>query len=163
MGLFDDLFKSEKNGIDKMMDDAFQNIAMNNPIMKKAKAHIEEAANSITKELEGELGEEGNSQPKEEPSVMDHFEERSRTWDSLIDRIAEKELSQYKVCPECGEAVPADRVICPYCNTKLPEHTADVWICPDCGAKNRTLSFYCENCGKERMEFDPESDGEKKE
>ena len=92
--------------------------------------------------------------------IMEHFEERSRDWDRMFDQIVDKELSQYKICEACGQAVPSDLDICPNCKAKLPDHTVAVWICRHCGAKNRTLDMYCVNCGK-KFELVPEENKEK--
>ncbi len=149
MDLFDKLFNKKENKIDKAMEDAYQNFVENNPIMKKAKEKINEAADSITYSLEDELYGGTRSKPGDHGDILEHYEERSRYWDRMIEGIKDKELSQYKICTECGQAASADLETCPYCNAKLPEHTADVQICPHCGAKNKALDFYCVNCGKE--------------
>lgn len=155
MGLFDKLFNNEKNGFDKALEKAFNDFTENNPITRQAKAKINEAADLMSESLETELY--GEPKGGTRPSVMDSFDERRREWDSLIDQIAAKELSKYKICPSCGEEVPANYETCPYCNTKLPEYTAEVRVCPHCGAKNKTLNFYCENCGKEMHVFHEEN------
>ena len=49
MSLFDKLFDNKKtNKVDAAMEGAFQNFIENNPIMKKARATIEEAGDNIT-------------------------------------------------------------------------------------------------------------------
>ncbi len=152
MDLFDKLFNKEKNGFDKAMDDAFNNLVENNPFTKKAKERIDEAANMISSTLEEEAFGQAKEKPDGEPSIIDNFDSKSREWNSLMEQIVTKEFSKYKVCPGCNEALPAEYDTCPYCRTKLPDHTAEVWVCPHCGAKNRTMYFYCENCGK-KMDF----------
>ena len=150
MSLFDKLFDNKKtNKVDAAMEGAFQNFIENNPIMKKARATIEEAGDNITTSLEEELYGEAKSDPSAKGSVMEHFEERSREWDAMFDQIVDKDLGMYKICPECGEAAPSDLEECPNCGARLPEHTAAVKICPHCGAENKALDFYCTNCGKE--------------
>lgn len=149
MAFFDKLFNKEKTGIDKAMEDAYQNFVENNPITKKAKQTISDAADGITRELEEAVYGEARTDPAEEPSVFDHFDVRSRKWDALIDQFTINELKKYKSCPGCGEAVPADYDVCPYCSSKLPERTADVWICSYCGTENKFTDLQCVKCGKE--------------
>jgi hypothetical protein len=162
MDLFDEFFNKEKNGIDKAMDDAFDNFVENNPFMKKAKSRIEEAANMISSSLEEEAYGQARERPEGQPSIMDSFDSRSREWDSMTEQIVAKELRQYKVCPSCNEAVPAGYDTCPYCRSPLPDHTAEFWTCKHCGAKNRTMYFYCENCGKKSDIFPEEEKNDEK-
>lgn len=150
MSFLDKLFK--KNSFDKKLDDAYEDFLENNPVTKKVKATISQAQEEITGSLEEELyGKTG-----EGPSRNVSEEEMMRGWDTMIDQIIDKELSAYKICPYCGEAVSSELDTCPYCETELPETTAACQICPHCGAKNRILDFTCVNCGKE-LELIPEA------
>lgn len=149
MNLFDKLFDNKKKkGLDAAMENAFQNFVENNPIMKKAKKTVEEAGEGITKTLEEELYGEAKADHSDKGSVIDNFDERSREWDSMFDQIVDRELSQYTICPECGEASPAGQVQCPYCGAYMTGYTADVKICPHCGAKNKALDLFCTSCGE---------------
>ena len=94
MDFFDKLFNKEKTGIDKAMEDAYQNFVENNPITKKAKKTISDAADEITRSLEEEVYGEARTDPAEEPSVFDQFDVRSRKWDDLIDQLAVRELKK---------------------------------------------------------------------
>jgi predicted RNA-binding Zn-ribbon protein involved in translation (DUF1610 family) len=141
----------KKGAFDEKMDEVFDDIVENNPLMKKAKATIAEAEDEITSSLEKELyGKTGVVSVSK-----DNKEEMMREWDSMIDQIIDKELGAYKVCPSCGEAVSSKLENCPKCGTKLPEITAAFRICPYCGAKNKALDFNCVNCGK-KLELIPE-------
>ena len=142
MGLFDKLFK--KNAFDRKMDEAFDSFVENNPITRKTKETIAGAQEEITRSLEEELYGEAR-----QGSVNDESEDdMMRRWGTMIDQLIDKELNAYKVCPNCCEAVPAEKENCPYCGTKLPETTAAVQICPHCGAENKILDRKCANCGK---------------
>ena len=154
MDLFDKLFNKEKNDFDRAMEKAFGEFAENNPVTKMVKGKINEASDLITQSLKERIDETGSSDWEKGPSVFEDFGAKSREWNSMIEKIVSKELGQYKVCPGCHEAVPAEYDICPYCNRRLPENTADIWICPHCGSQNRDLEFFCENCGKELIPAD---------
>ena len=147
MSLFDKMFK--KNALDEAMENAYENIKENNPVTKKAKATIEDAAKGITKSLEKELYGKEQEHPEGQPSPLEDFDSLSAEWDDMIDKIIDRELGQFKVCRKCGKAVPSELEICPHCNSPLPDLTAAYQICPHCGAKNRYLNLKCENCGKE--------------
>lgn len=146
MSIFDKMFKPNK--FDEAMDNAFQEFVDNNPVSKRAKAKINEAADSITRTLETELYGEAKDHPDGQPSVMDDFESVSSEWDSMIDQIIDRELGQFKICPKCKESVSSELTVCPHCHTPLPEITAAFQICPHCGTKNKMLDLYCAKCGK---------------
>lgn len=148
MSIFDKLFP--KTDFERKMDDAFDHFVENNPVMKKAKAQIAQGEEELTHSLERELYGEGG----EKPYVKKSDEEMLRGWDEMIDGIIDKQLSAYKICPDCGEAAPADLDHCPKCGAALPSYTAEIQICPYCGATNKALDLFCTNCGK-RLELVP--------
>lgn len=119
MSIFDKMFK--KNAFDEKMDDAFDNIVQNNPVMRKAKATINEAANEITYSLERELNGENRQRHGKKSFLNGNEEAMMQEWDSMIDQIIDKELGAFKVCPSCGETAPAELERCPKCGAQLPE------------------------------------------
>ena len=117
MSIFDKMFK--KNAFDEKMDQAYEDFVENNPVMKKARATIDEAANEITHSLEKELYGEKKEPSKKQSMLKGDADTIMQKWDSMIDHIVEKEFSAYKVCPSCGEAAPAELDRCPHCGTQL--------------------------------------------
>lgn len=130
MSLFDKMFK--RNKFDEAMDKAFDDFVENNPISRKAKATIQEAADNITNTLEREVYGEVQKHPKGRPSVLEDFDSVSAEWDEMINQIADRELgeSQYMNCPKCGE-------------------------------KNKFLDRYCVKCGA-KLDLIPEDDEDKR-
>ena len=159
MSFFNKMFK--KNKIDEAMEQAYENLAENNPVTRKAKATINEAGEKITRSLERELYGEAKDHSDDHRTALEDFDSLSKDWDSMIDQIAERELGKYKVCPNCGEPSPSELDTCPHCNSPLPDISAAFQICPYCGAKNKFLDFNCVKCGK-RLDLLPEKDGGKK-
>ena len=71
---------------------------------------------------------------------------------SNLQRAAENYATEVskniKVCPGCGETVPAEKKFCPGCGAKLPERTAAQGaLCPSCGKQNTVGMKYCDECG----------------
>ena len=93
MSLFDKMFK--KNALDEAMENAYENIKENNPVTKKAKATIEDAAKGITKSLEKELYGKEQEHPEGQPSPLEDFDSLSAEWDEMIDQIIDRELGQF--------------------------------------------------------------------
>ena len=161
MPRFDKLFR--KNRLDRAIEHAYEEARDNNPITRKVKATIDESADEITRSLERELRKKGIAREKDRPSsaegrpsVVDDFEAVSADWDHMIDQIMEHELGKYKICPNCCEAVPAEKEKCPHCGSPLPENTAAYQICPNCGEINRALDLHCVKCG-EKLELVPQT------
>ena len=123
MSIFDKMFK--KGAFDEKMDEVFDDIVENNPLMKKAKATIAEAEDEITSSLEKELyGKTGVVSVSK-----DNKEEMMREWDSMIDQIIDKELGAYKVCPSCGEAVSSKLENCPKCGMVCDDNAKFCTLC----------------------------------
>ncbi|MBE6029334.1 MAG: hypothetical protein E7226_04185 [Clostridiales bacterium] len=130
MSLFDKMFK--RNKFDDAMDKAFDDFVENNPISRKAKATIQEAADNITNTLEREVYGEVQKHPKGRPSVLEDFDSVSAEWDEMINQIADREL---------GESQNMN--------------------CPKCGAKNKFLDHYCVKCGA-KLDLIPDDDEDKR-
>ena len=159
MSFFDKMFKNNK--LDETMEKVYEDFAENNPVTRKAKATIEEAAERMTHDLEVEAYGKAKDHSDDHRTVLEDFDSLSADWDSMIDQLAERELGKYKVCPNCCEPVPAELETCPHCNTPLPDITAAFQICPYCGEKNKSLDLYCAKCGK-RLDLIAEEDGGKR-
>ena len=164
MGLLDDLFGSGKKSkfeetMDGLMDKVVNTASetFEKPVMKKAIGTINDAADGITSSLEEMLHGETVSAPASDRTKLPDFDANAKKWDAMIDAIAVKELQKYRVCPNCGNASPAENKYCSECGTLLPEHTAEVRLCPKCGAKNDVLAETCAVCGAD-MPLIPEAD-----
>lgn len=120
--MFDKMFK--KNAFDQKLDDTFEKLVENNPVMRKARATIDEGENNITRSLERELYGDGAEISKNHPILDGDNEDIMQNWSSMMDQIFEKKLDAYKICPSCAEAVSAELDHCPHCGTRLPEYTA---------------------------------------
>ncbi len=155
MSFFNKMFK--KNKLDEAMEKAYEDFAENNPVTRKAKATIEEAAKKMTHSLEVEAYGEAKDHSDDHRTALGDFDSLSSDWDNMIDLIIDKELGKYKVCPKCKQSVPSELDTCPHCNTPLPDITAAFQICPKCGAKNKFLAFNCVKCGA-KLELIPEED-----
>lgn len=151
--MFDKLFKDEsnENSTESKMDNAFEDFLVNNPFTKGVKDLIQDAADTITDEMEIELNGKTGDRTERKP-IIDNFDEQSKKWDSMFNQIVDKHLSQYKICQKCGQYSPSDAVTCVNCGAKLPEYTAAYFACPYCSYPNKTLDTYCRNCGK-KIEF----------
>lgn len=71
---------------------------------------------------------------------------------SNLQRAAENYATEVskniKICPGCGEPVPAEKKFCPGCGTKLPDATvAQGAQCPACGKQNAIGTKFCDECG----------------
>ena len=158
MGLFDGLFNGKKSKFEEVGDNLFDQVekkfseTFDKPMTEKAISTINEAADRITESLEAmEKGEEvpvefsGTEKKTELPDI----DTLSKRWDSMIDAIEDRELSKYKLCPSCGEPMPAENEFCTNCGAKLPEKTLASRTCPYCGTENRYLALKCVQCGKD--------------
>lgn len=122
MSIFDKMFK--KNALDRKMDDAFDMIAENNPVMKRAKAAIEDGKDQITRSLEREVIRATGERPENHPDPRGDDDALMKEWDAMFDQIFEGKLDSVKICPSCGEAASAKLNRCPRCGAPLPEMTA---------------------------------------
>ncbi len=155
MSFFDKMFK--KNKLDETMEKVYEDFAENNPITRKAKATIEEAAERMTHDLEVEAYGKAKDHSDDHRTALEDFDSISADWDTMIDQIVDNELGKYKICPKCKEAVPSELDTCPHCGATLPDLTAAYHICPKCGAKNKYLNLKCTECGAP-LELIPEED-----
>lgn len=65
-----------------------------------------------------------------------------------VESFATQMGQNIKLCPGCGEGVPADKKFCPHCGAKLPEQTvADGAVCSSCGMQNTIGTKFCQGCG----------------
>ncbi len=151
--MFDEFFKddSKEDNTKSALEKGFDDFLENNPFTKGVKDLIQQAADSITDEMEIELNGKTTDRTERKP-ILDHFDEQSKQWDSMFHQIVDKHLNQYKICPKCGQYSPSDAITCMNCGTPLPEHTAAYITCPYCSAQNKVLDTYCRNCGK-KIEF----------
>ena len=122
MSLFSKMFK--KNALDQKMEDAYEYIVENNPVMKKTNAAMVEGKEEITHALEGELYKRTGERLENRPPIEGDNDVLMREWDSMFDKIIDQELESIKICPSCGEAASAELECCPHCGAKLPEITA---------------------------------------
>ena len=87
-----------------------------------------------------------------------HTQEAKQTFSGLegafsnLQRAAENYATEVsknvKVCPGCGEPIPAEKKFCPSCGAKLPEATlAQGALCPACGKQNTVGMKFCDECG----------------
>lgn len=66
----------------------------------------------------------------------------------LAQNYATEMSEKFKVCPDCGEAVEADKKFCPHCGAKMPTETlAEGAKCPNCGKQNDIGTKFCSDCG----------------
>lgn len=100
MSLFDKMF--QKNKLDEALEKGYEEFAENNPVTRKAKATIEEAAKEMTRSLERELYGKSKDHSDDHRSALEDFDSISADWDKMIDQIAERELDKYTICPKCG-------------------------------------------------------------
>ncbi len=148
--------EKKKSGFEKTMDGLLEGTvkAMNGlfqSVEQEAFGKINEADSMITSSLEAmkrgeeELPDHIETGPTDK---LPDFDAHSRSWDKLMDGIVEDQLGAYKVCPGCHEAVSSENKFCPLCGTKLPDLPASKVVCPECGAVNKVMDFYCTSCGK---------------
>jgi len=97
MSVFDKLFKPNK--FDETMDHVFEDLAENDPVSKRAKSIIEEAADNITNSLEHEVYGKTKERPEGRPSVLEDYDSVSAEWDGLIDQLFEGELASIRSVP----------------------------------------------------------------
>lgn len=121
MSVFDKLFKPNK--FDETMDHVFEDLAENNPVSRRAKSIIEEAADNITRSMERELYGKTKERPEGRPSVLEDYDSVSAEWDDMFNKLVDRELGKYKICPRCGEAASSELENCPHCGASLPEET----------------------------------------
>lgn len=163
MNIFDDLFNGKKSKFEETMDnlldqtvDKVKELAKE-PFTDKLTKTFNEADALMTESLEAIR--DGREVPEEvqipEGREMPDFEASEKKWDGLFDEIIDNELGKYKLCPKCGEMVPAEGNYCRNCGSKLPDLSAAFTICPKCGTRNRSLALNCEKCGAE-LPFIPE-------
>lgn len=155
MGLFDDLFdKKEKSTFEKVMDESIEKIVNSNPITREFTKLFDDTAEGISKSFETEVHGHPLDHSGDKPA-LENFDENSKYWDKMYDKVVDKQLGQYKECPKCHEVAPADAVFCMRCGEKLPEHTLAYKTCPYCGAQSKQFDTFCRNCGK-KFEIDLE-------
>lgn len=157
MNIFDSLFNGKKSKFEETMDSLLEGTVekvkdiADDKFMKDLTEKFNEVDVMMTQSLEAMR--DGREIPEDAPPVsnteMPDFDASMKKWDGLIDEIEEKELGKYKICPECGEAVPSDGNYCRNCGARLPDLSAAFRVCPKCGRKNRALNLRCENCGAE--------------
>jgi predicted RNA-binding Zn-ribbon protein involved in translation (DUF1610 family) len=66
---------------------------------------------------------------------------------SAADETAPNEQEETRICPGCGETIPASSVFCPNCHRYLPDAKAKKAICPECGAEVVWPETICPKCG----------------
>ena len=77
--------------------------------------------------------------------------------------FANEAAKNMKICPECGEAAPADNMFCPSCGAKLPEMTvAQGAVCSVCGRQNDVGTKFCAGCGAKLPAAIAEEEAQKK-
>jgi ribosomal protein S27AE len=52
-----------------------------------------------------------------------------------------------KKCKKCGNLVDSGYTSCPHCGASILETTEEIWICKNCGMKNRLSESQCKGCG----------------
>ena len=62
--------------------------------------------------------------PEGRPSVLEDYDSVSAEWDDMFNKLVDRELGKYKICPRCGEAASSELENCPHCGASLPEETA---------------------------------------
>ena len=72
---------------------------------------------------------------------------------SAEDNAGEEE--ETRVCPGCGEVIPASSVFCPECKRYLPDAKVKTATCPECGAEVIWTMTICPECGAYIKENEP--------
>lgn len=117
MSFFDKMFK--KNKLDETMEKVYEDFAENNPITRKAKATIEEAAERMTHDLEVEAYGKAKDHSDDHRTALEDFDSISADWDTMIDQIVDNELGKYKNCPKCGAKNKYLNLKCTECGAPL--------------------------------------------
>ena len=117
MSFFDKMFK--KNKLDETMEKVYEDFAENNPITRKAKATIEEAAERMTHDLEVEAYGKAKDHSDDHRTALEDFDSISADWDTMIDQIVDNELGKYKICTKCGAKNKYLNLKCTECGAPL--------------------------------------------
>ena len=67
----------------------------------------------------------------------------------------EGEAEETRICPGCGEEIPATSIFCPDCHRYFPDAKVKMVTCPDCGAEAVWTTTICPKCGAYLKEIKP--------
>lgn len=83
---------------------------------------------------------------------------------SNAEQYATEMAKGLKECPECGETCTSDKIFCPSCGARLPEHSmADAYVCTKCGKQNSIDTKFCQVCGEVLPVYKEQYEAEKAE
>lgn len=127
---------------------------INEAVSKAVKEAVEPAATTLANKAAGKMeayAEKQMEEAEKQAAGNANFAELKTAFAGLTEMAqgyATEMSEKYKVCPECGRAVEAEKKFCPDCGAEMPEQTlAEGAKCPNCGKQNVIGTKFCADCG----------------
>jgi len=133
------LKRAIREGISRGIGDA-----VSNAVKQAVEPKATEWANRTAQHLDEMVGTQTQEVKQSFSGLEDAFSNLQRAAENYATEVSKN----VKVCPGCGETIPAEKKFCPSCGAKLPERTvAEGALCPNCGKQNSVGMKFCDECG----------------
>lgn len=133
------LKRAIKQGISKGIGDA---------VSSAVKQVVEPKATQMANKAAQHLDQMSQTHTQEVKNSFSGMEGAFSNLQRAAENYATEVSKNMKICPGCGDPLPADKRFCPNCGTRLPEATlAQGALCPDCGRQNTVGTRFCDACG----------------